>query len=195
MRSPVDGVEVYCDPKSHPDLVSPGVASADGARGVVHLVGDAVSGERFSWRNEGERRRRCAKFINKYAHRQPPQLWIQYLLFRFSMHLDTYISPPINFVFIPTARHQSVLLLLVAVSVAAGSLHTRRRAIQTTGGRTRDSKTRIQLWGWRFLYLQGAALERIPHGYRNTRFWRLPRYSSKQSHKGGSLWPSDHRSL
>lgn len=48
MRRPVDGVEVDRDPKSHANLVSPGIAPADGPGGIVHLVRDAVPGECFS---------------------------------------------------------------------------------------------------------------------------------------------------
>lgn len=45
MRRFVDRVEVYGDAEGHPDLICPGVASADGPGGVVHFVRDAVSGQ------------------------------------------------------------------------------------------------------------------------------------------------------
>lgn len=50
MRCFVHRVEVYGDAKRHPDLIRPGVAPADGSRGVVHLVRDAVSGQFLGWK-------------------------------------------------------------------------------------------------------------------------------------------------
>lgn len=48
VRRPVNGVKVNRDPKGHANLVSPGIAPADGSRGIIHLVRDAVPGECFS---------------------------------------------------------------------------------------------------------------------------------------------------
>lgn len=50
MRHLVHRVEVYRDAESHANLVGPGIAPANGAGGIVHFVGDAVPGERLSWK-------------------------------------------------------------------------------------------------------------------------------------------------
>ncbi|KAK4827901.1 hypothetical protein QYF61_022324, partial [Mycteria americana] len=42
VRRPVNGVKVNRDPEGHANLVSPGVAAADGSRGIIHLVRDAI---------------------------------------------------------------------------------------------------------------------------------------------------------
>lgn len=49
MRGLVHGVEVNGDAESHADLISPGVASSDGPRGIVYFVGDAVPGQGFRY--------------------------------------------------------------------------------------------------------------------------------------------------
>lgn len=45
MRRFVDRVKVDGDAKGHPDLIRPGVASANGPGRVVHFVRDAVSSQ------------------------------------------------------------------------------------------------------------------------------------------------------
>lgn len=49
MRGLVHGVKVDGDAESHADLVSPGIASSNGPRGIVYFVGDAVPGQGFRY--------------------------------------------------------------------------------------------------------------------------------------------------
>lgn len=59
VRRSVHGVKVNCDPKGHANLISPGIASADGSGGIIHLVRNAIPGECFScnkqrrWKSPG----------------------------------------------------------------------------------------------------------------------------------------------
>lgn len=48
MRRLVHSVEVDGDAKRHPNLIRPGIAPANGARWVVHFVGDAIFRHGFS---------------------------------------------------------------------------------------------------------------------------------------------------
>ena len=49
MRGLVHGIKVNGDAESHADLISPGVASSDGPRGIVYFVRDAVPGQGFRY--------------------------------------------------------------------------------------------------------------------------------------------------
>lgn len=43
----VHGIEVDGDAESHTNLISPGIASSNGPRGIVDFVGDAILGQGF----------------------------------------------------------------------------------------------------------------------------------------------------